>query len=399
MGAHLQPFATTIFNEMSLLATRTGSINLGQGFPDIDGPAEVAEAAVAAIRGGHNQYPPGPGLPVLRQAVAEHQLRCYGLVHDPDTEVVITMGATEAIAGAVLGLCEPGDEVVVMEPYYDSYAATIAMAGATRRVVTLRAPDFALDPDALAGAVTPQTRLILLNSPHNPTGRVLTREELEAVARVCVERDLLAVTDEVYEHLVYDGRPHIPLATLPGMAERTVTISSHGKTFSFTGWKVGWACGPADLIAAVRTAKYFLSYSGATPFQHAAAVALGLPASYYEELAASLAERRDFLSQGLRDAGLTTFASQGTYFVTTDAASVGATDGVEFCLGLPERVGVVAVPMSVFYDDPDAGRTLVRFAFCKRPEILIEAASRLKALRASGTVSRGDTPPTPRGPE
>jgi len=381
MGAHLQPFATTIFNEMSLLATRTGSINLGQGFPDIDGPAEVAEAAVAAIRGGHNQYPPGPGLPVLRQAVAEHQLRCYGLVHDPDTEVVITMGATEAIAGAVLGLCEPGDEVVVMEPYYDSYAATIAMAGAMRRVVTLRAPDFALDPDALAAAVTPQTRLILLNSPHNPTGRVLTREELEAVARVCVERDLLAVTDEVYEHLVYDGRPHIPLATLPGMAERTVTISSHGKTFSFTGWKVGWACGPSDLIAAVRTTKQYLSYSGATPFQHAAAVALGLPASYYEELAASLAERRDFLSQGLRDAGLTTFASQGTYFVTTDAASVGATDGVEFCLGLPERVGVVAVPMSVFYDDPDAGRTLVRFAFCKRPEILTEAASRLKALR------------------
>jgi N-succinyldiaminopimelate aminotransferase len=381
MGAHLQPFTTTIFNEMSLLATRTGSINLGQGFPDIDGPTEVAEAAVAAIRGGHNQYPPGPGLPVLRQAVAEHQLRCYGLVHDPDTEVVITMGATEAIAGAVLGLCEPGDEVVTLEPYYDSYAATIAMAGAHRRVVTLRAPDFALDPDALAAAVTPKTRLILLNSPHNPTGRVLSRGELEAVARVCVERDLLAVTDEVYEHLVYDGRPHIPLATLPGMAERTVTISSHGKTFSFTGWKVGWACGPADLIAAVRTTKQYLSYSGATPFQHAAAVALGLPASYYEELAASLAERRDLLSQGLRDAGLTTFASQGTYFVTTDAASVGATDGVEFCLGLPERVGVVAVPMSVFYDDPDAGRTLVRFAFCKRPEILAEASARLKGLR------------------
>jgi N-succinyldiaminopimelate aminotransferase len=381
MGAHLQPFATTIFNEMSLLAARTGSINLGQGFPDVDGPPEVAEAAVEAIRGGHNQYPPGPGLPALRQAVAEHQLRCYGLVHDPDTEVVITMGATEAIAGAVLGLCEPGDEVVVMEPYYDSYAATIAMAGAQRRLVTLRAPDYTLDPDALAAAVTPKTRLILLNSPHNPTGRVLSQGELEAVARVCVERDVLAVTDEVYEHLVYDGRPHIPLATLPGMAERTVTISSHGKTFSFTGWKVGWACGPADLIAAVRTAKQYLSYSGATPFQHAATVALGLPASYYEDLAASLAERRDLLSQGLRDAGLTTFASQGTYFVTTDAASVGATDGVEFCLGLPERVGVVAVPMSVFYDDPDAGRTLVRFAFCKRPEVLAEAAARLKGLR------------------
>src|SRR5919206_2581031 len=310
MGAHLQPFSTTIFNEMSQLAVRTGSINLGQGFPDIDGPAEVAEAAVAAIRDGHNQYPPGPGLPALRQAVAEHQLRCYGLVHDPDTEVVITMGATEAIAAAVLGLCEPGDEVVMMEPYYDSYAVTVAMAGARRRVVTLRAPDFALDPDALAAAITDKTRLILLNSPHNPTGRVLSRGELDAVARICIERDILAVTDEVYEHLVYDGRPHIPLATLPGMAERTVTISSHGKTFSFTGWKVGWACGPADLIAAVRTAKQYLSYSGATPFQHAAAVALNLPASYVEGLAASLAERRDLLSQGLRDAGLTTFASQ-----------------------------------------------------------------------------------------
>jgi N-succinyldiaminopimelate aminotransferase len=383
MGAHLQPFTTTIFNEMSALAVRTGSINLGQGFPDVDGPAEVAEAAVAAIRGGHNQYPPGPGLPALRQAVADHQRRCYGLEHDPDTEVVITMGATEAIAGAVLGLCEPGDEVITLEPYYDSYAATIAMAGARRRVVTLRAPDFALDPDALAAAVTPKTRLVLLNSPHNPTGRVLSADELRAVADVCLEHNLVAVTDEVYEHLVYDDARHIPLATLPGMAERTVTISSHGKTFSFTGWKVGWACGPADLIAAVRTAKQYLSYSGATPFQHAATVALGLPASYYEDLAVSLAERRDLLSQGLRDAGLTTFASQGTYFVTTDIAAVGGTDGIEFCLGLPERVGVVAVPMSVFYDDPDAGRTLVRFAFCKRPEILAEAAARLKGLRPS----------------
>ena len=384
MGAHLQPFTTTIFNEMSLLAVRTGSINLGQGFPDTDGPPEVAEAAIAAIRAGHNQYPPGPGLPQLRQAVADHQRRCYGLEHDPDTDVVVTMGATEAIAAAVLGLCEPGDEVVTLEPYYDSYAATIAMAGAQRRVVTLRAPDFTLDPAALAAAVGPRTRLILLNSPHNPTGRVLSADELGAVARICIERDLLAVTDEVYEHLVYDGR-HIPLATLPGMAERTVTISSHGKTFSFTGWKVGWACGPADLIAAVRTAKQYLSYSGATPFQHAAAVALGLPGTYYEELAEGLRQRRDLLCQGLRDAGLETFTPQGTYFATTDVASVGAGDGVEFCFGLPERVGVVAVPMSVFYDDADAGRTLVRFAFCKRPEILAEAAARLKGLRHPGT--------------
>src|SRR5882724_213551 len=387
MGAHLQPFTTTIFNEMSVLAARTGAINLGQGFPDTDGPAEVAEAAIAAIRAGHNQYPPGPGLPALRQAVAEHQRSRYGLEHDPDTEVVVTMGATEAIAAAVLGLCEPGDEVVTLEPYYDSYAATIAMAGARRRVVTLRAPDFALDPDALAAAVGPKTRLVLLNSPHNPTGRVLSAAELEAVARVCLEHDLLAVTDEVYEHLVYDGR-HIPLATLPGMAERTVTISSHGKTFSFTGWKVGWACGPADLIAAVRTAKQYLSYSGATPFQHAATVALALPERYYGELAAGLAERRDLLCQGLRDAGLTTLTPQGTYFAVTDAASVGAADGKEFCFGLPERIGVVGVPMSVFYDDAEAGRTLVRFAFCKRPEILAEAAARLLPLR--------EAPPSPR---
>ena len=382
LGAHLQPFTTTIFNEMSLLAARTGSINLGQGFPDVDGPPEVAEAAIAAIRDGHNQYPPGPGLPQLRQAIAEHQRRWYRLEHDPDAEVVVTMGATEAIAGAVLGLCEPGDEVITLEPYYDSYAATIAMAGARRRVVTLRAPDFALDPGELAAAVTPRTRLVLLNSPHNPTGRVLSAGELQAVADLCIEHDLVAVTDEVYEHLIFDGARHIPLATLPGMAERTVTISSHGKTFSFTGWKVGWACGPADLIAAVRTAKQYLSYSGATPFQHAAIVALGLPASYYEELAAGLAERRDLLCQGLRDAGLETFRPQGTYFATTDISSVGGTDGVEFCLGLPERVGVVAVPMSVFYDDGDAGKTLVRFAFCKRPEILAEAAARLKALKA-----------------
>ena len=381
MGAHLQPFTTTIFNEMSLLATRTGSINLGQGFPDTDGPAEVAEAAVAAIRAGHNQYPPGPGLPVLRQAVAEHQLRCYGLVHDPDTEVVVTMGATEAIAGAVLGLCEPGDEVVVMEPYYDSYAATIAMAGAQRRVVTLRPPDFALDPDALAAAVSPADPADPAQLPPQPDRTGPSPRGARSRGPGLRGTRLLAVTDEVYEHLVYDGRPHIPLATLPGMAERTVTISSHGKTFSFTGWKVGWACGPADLIAAVRTAKQYLSYFGATPFQHAAAVALGLPGVVLRG-----AGRRAWPSDATCSAracatpGSTTFASEGTYFVTTDAASVGATDGVEFCLGLPERVGVVAVPMSVFYDDADAGRTLVRFAFCKRPEILADAAARLKGL-------------------
>ena len=381
IARRLRPFGTSIFTEMSALALRTGALNLGQGFPDTDGPSVLMDAVDAAMRSGRaNQYAPLAGMPELRLAIADHQRRRYGIDVDPDAGVQVTFGATEAIAAAMLGLLEPGDAVVVLEPFYDSYAAAIAMAGGARRLVTLRPPDFALDVEAL-GAAAPGARMLVLNSPHNPTGRVLTRSELEAIARICVEHDLVAVTDEVYEHLVYDGE-HVPLATLDGMAERTLTISSAGKSFSFTGWKVGWACGPADLIAAVRTAKMYLSYSGATPFQHAATVALNLPPSYVEGLAAGLAERRDLLSQGLRDAGLTTFASEGTYFVTTDAASVGAPDGVEFCLGLPERVGVVAVPMSVFYDDADAGRTLVRFAFCKRPELLAEAAARLKGLRS-----------------
>jgi N-succinyldiaminopimelate aminotransferase len=384
LSSRLEPFTTTIFAEMSALAVRTGSINLGQGFPDTDGPAEVAEAAVAAIRGGHNQYPPGPGLPELRRAVAEHQRRFYGMELDPDTQVVITAGATEAIAAAIFALCEPGDEVVTLEPYYDSYAACIAMAGARRRVVTLRPPDFAVDPDELAGAVGPSTRMVLLNSPHNPTGRVLTRAELDAVARLCIEHDVLAVTDEVYEHLVFDG-DHVPLATLPGMAERTVTISSHGKTFSFTGWKVGWACGPVPLVTAVRTTKQYLTYSGGTPFQHAATVALRLSDSYYAGVAAELAEKRDLLCAGLAEAGFEVYRPQGTFFANADAACLGASDGLSFCLSLPERAGVVAVPTGVFYDDAgkaaaNGAGTMVRFAFCKRLDVLEEALARLKVL-------------------
>jgi N-succinyldiaminopimelate aminotransferase len=376
LGAHLQPFTTTIFNEMSVLAARTGSINLGQGFPDTDGPPEVAEAAIAAIRAGHNQYPPGAGLPALRQAIADHQRRCYGLDHDPDTEVVVTMGATEAIAAAVLGLCEPGDEVVTLEPYYDSYAATIAMAGAQRRVVTLRAPDFALDPDALAAAIGPKTRLILLNSPHNPTGRVLDRGELEAVAATCRDHDLIAVTDEVYEHLVFEGE-HVPLATLPGMAERTLTISSIGKTFSVTGWKVGWACGPAELVAAVRGAKQFMTFAGGTPLQHAAAVALGMADVHGAWLAGELKAKRDRLCAGLEHAGYAVLRPAGTYFVNADVAR----DAVAFCRDLPARAGVVGIPTSVFSSDPERVRTLVRFAFCKREEVIDEAARRLALLR------------------
>jgi N-succinyldiaminopimelate aminotransferase len=380
LNRRLAPFGTTIFAEMSALAVETGAINLGQGFPDADGPAEIADAAVAAIRAGHNQYPPGLGIPELRDAVARHQAHWYDLVYDPATEVLVTAGATEAIAGALLGLCEPGDEVVTFEPYYDSYAACIAMAGATRRVVTLRPPDYGFSIDALRAAITPATRMLLLNSPHNPTGKVFDRAELAAIAALCTEHDLIAVTDEVYEHLTYDGVEHVPLATLPGMRDRTVTISSAGKTFSFTGWKIGWVCAAPELLAAVRTAKQFLTYASGGPFQHAIVTALGLADSYYRGFAADLGARRDLLVGGLRAAGFRVYPPAGTYFVTVDVAALGAADGLTFCRELPHRCGVVAVPNSVFYDDVDAGRTLVRFTFCKRPEILTEAVVRLASL-------------------
>src|SRR5687768_15802140 len=369
-----QGFGTTIFTEMSALAERTGAINLGQGFPDEDGPAEVLEAAERALRDGHNQYAPLPGVPALREAIAAHQRRFYGIEVDPGSEVQVTFSATEAIAAALLGLCEPGDEVVCLEPYYDSYAAGIAMAGAVRRPVTLRPPDWAIDPEALAAAITPKARLLLLNSPHNPTGKVLTREELQLVADACLEHDLIAVTDEVYEHLVYDGE-HVPLCTLPGMAERTLTISSLGKTFSVTGWKTGWAVGPAALVAAVRTAKQYLTFAGGTPFQHAGAIALGLGDEAYAALARELRVKRDRLCDGLAAAGLEVLSPAGTYFANVDAGR----EGVAFCRELVERAGVVAIPTSVFYDDPSAGLNLVRFAFCKRPEVIDEAARRLAA--------------------
>jgi N-succinyldiaminopimelate aminotransferase len=381
LASRLQGFGTTIFAEMSAVAVRTGAVNLGQGFPDTDGPVEVAEAAIAAIRAGHNQYPPGPGIPELRLAISDHQRRWYGIDLDPDAEVLVTAGATEAIAASMLALCEPGDEVITFEPYYDSYGASIAMAGATRRVVTLRPPHYAFDPDELARAVTPRTRLVLLNSPHNPTGKVFSIEELEVVAALCREHDLLAVTDEVYEHIVFEGR-HVPLATLPGMRDRTVTISSAGKTFSFTGWKIGWACGPAPLVEAVRTAKQFLTYVNGAPFQHAVVTALALDDEYYRSLASGLEARRDRMCAGLEAAGLRVFRPAGTYFVTTDIRSIGEEDGLAFCRSLPERCGVVAVPNVVFYDDRDEGRPLVRFTFCKRLEVIDEGMARLARLRA-----------------
>ncbi|HZB77566.1 MAG TPA: pyridoxal phosphate-dependent aminotransferase, partial [Solirubrobacteraceae bacterium] len=380
LTARLQGFGTTIFAEMSALAAETGAINLGQGFPDTDGPPEVLEAAVRAIRAGENQYPPGPGVPALREAVAAHQRRFHGVELDPDGEVLVTTGATEAIAAALLALCDPGDEVVTFEPYYDSYAACIAMAGATRRVVTLRPPDYALDRAALAAAFTERTRLILLNTPHNPTGKVFDRAELEAVAALCRERDVLAVTDEVYEHLVFDGRPHVPLCTLDGMRGRTLTVSSAGKTFSVTGWKIGWATGPRELVAAVQTAKQFLTFTSGAPFQPAVALALGLPDEYFSRVAAALQAKRDRLCAGLRAAGLSVFEPAGTYFVTADIRPLGFADGRDFCARLPHAAGVVAVPTVVFYDDEDAGRPLVRFAFCKRDAVIDEAAARLARL-------------------
>ncbi|HEX3802163.1 MAG TPA: aminotransferase class I/II-fold pyridoxal phosphate-dependent enzyme [Solirubrobacteraceae bacterium] len=376
-AVRLDGLGTTIFTEMTALAESTGAINLGQGFPDTDGPAEVVEAAVAALRSGANQYAPLPGVPALREAVFAHQRERYGL--EPE-EVLITFGATEAIASALLGLCNPGDEVIVLEPYYDSYGACITFAGARRRPVTLRPPDFALDPEALraaAAAAGERARVLLLNTPHNPTGRVLNREELQAVADACIEHDLVCVSDEVYEHLVYDGE-HLPIATLPGMAERTLTISSVGKSFSFTGWKIGWCSGPAALVRSARTVKQFLTFAGGTPLQHAAAAALRLPPVHLQALRDELRANRDTLAAAITAAGWEPLTPAGTYFINAD---VGV-EAVAFCAELPERCGVVAIPTSVFYDDKVAGETLVRFAFCKRPSVIAEAADRLAGVRA-----------------
>ncbi len=374
-AARLEGLGTTIFTEMTALAVQTGAINLGQGFPDTDGPKAVIDAAIAALQRGENQYAPLPGVPALREAVFEHQRLNYGL--EPE-DMLVTFGATEAIAAALLGLCDPGDEVVVLEPYYDSYPACIAFAGASRRPVTLRPPEFALDHDALRAAIGPRARVMLLNTPHNPTGRVLDRAELEAVAAACIEHDLICISDEVYEHLVYDGE-HIPPATLPGMAQRTLTISSVGKSFSVTGWKIGWCSGPAELVAATRTVKQFLTFAGGTPLQHAAAAALRLPPTYLETQRQDLRTKRDLLCGGLAAAGLRPLVPAGTYFVNVDVGS----DAVAFCTELPERCGIVAIPTSVFYDDDTAAPTLARFAFCKREAVIAEAARRLTRL---GTI-------------
>ncbi|WP_298758812.1 pyridoxal phosphate-dependent aminotransferase [uncultured Nocardioides sp.] len=378
LASRLAGIPPTVFSEMSALAVRTGAVNLGQGFPDVDGPSSVVERAVRALREGANQYAPGIGVPALRQAVARHQQRHHGIELDPDTEVCVTTGATEGIAAALLGLVDPGDEVVVLEPSYDSYDAMIAMTGGVRRGVTLRAPDFRLDGDALRAAVTARTRLVLLNSPHNPTGTVLTREELQLVADVAIEHDLTVVTDEVYEHLVFDGRSHVPLAALPGMRERTLTLSSVGKSWSFTGWKVGWATGPAPLVAAVLATKQWLTFTSGSPLQPAVAHALDHEADWPLELARDLQGRRDLLLEGLRSLGLSPRTSEGTYFTVTDVEHLGWEDGRAFSLGVAERAGVVPIPLQGFYsEDPAAGRHLVRWAFCKTPDVITEGIDRL----------------------
>ena len=377
LSTRVSGLGTTIFARMSVLAQQTGSVNLGQGFPDTDGPSWVVDAAVEAMREGGNQYAPGTGVPALRQAIAAHQQRFHGLRFDPDREVVVTTGATEAIASALLGLVDPGDEVIALEPYYDSYVACIQMAGGVRRPVTLRAPDFRLDVEELRAAASDRTRVLLLNSPHNPTGTVLRPEELQAVADLAIERDLVVISDEVYEHLTYDGLRHVPIATLPGMAQRTLTISSSGKTFSLTGWKVGWACGPRRLVQALMAAKQFLTYTSGAPLQPAIAVALGAPDAFFADLRKELQARRDQLGDGLANLGFDVHVPQGTYFLTTDIRALGLEDGLQFCLDLPAQAGVVAIPHQVFYDDKAAGAPLVRWAFCKRPAVIDEALTRL----------------------
>ncbi|HEX2317014.1 MAG TPA: pyridoxal phosphate-dependent aminotransferase [Thermomonospora sp.] len=379
----MQGFGTTIFAEMTALAVRTGAINLGQGFPDTGGPRAMLEQAVAAVRGGDNQYPPGTGIAELREAVAAQRAERYGLAYDPDGEVLVTVGATEAIAAAILALAGPGDEVVVFEPYYDSYAAMIALAGAARRPVTLRPEGgrFTFDPDELRAAVGPRTRVILVNSPHNPVGTVFTRAELEVIAGVCREHDLTAVTDEVYEYLTFDGADHVPLASLEGMRDRTVAISSAGKTFSVTGWKVGWVTASARHVRAVQTVKQFLTYTSSAPYQRAVAYALREERPWVEELRKALESKRDRLVAGLEAAGFTAYRPQGTYFVQADIRPLGFADGHELARALPERAGVVAVPTQVFYDHAEAGAHFLRFAFCKQDHVIDEAVERLAALR------------------
>ena len=376
-------FGTTIFQEMTELANANNAVNLGQGFPDFPAPDFIKEAAREAIASEINQYAPGNGRSRLRQAISQKYETQYGLSFNPDTDIVVTVGATEAIFATILGLVDPGDEVILIEPYYDSYVPSVTMVGGVPRFLTLRAPDWVIDPAELEGLFSDKTKLILINTPHNPIGKVYTRQELELIANLCQKYNVIAVTDEVYEHLVYDGLTHTPLATLPGMAERTLTISSMGKTFSTTGWKVGWAVGHRDLITAVFRAHQFITYSGAAPLQEASAIALEYAAqhSYYADLTVMYQAKRDLLLNSLREAGLQTLVPQGTYFAMVKIDALAFTNDVEFCRYLTTDIGVAAIPPSAFYHNPADGAGLTRFAFCKSDEVLKEAARRLLKLR------------------
>jgi N-succinyldiaminopimelate aminotransferase len=381
----MQAPEVSIFSRMTALAEQTGALNLGQGFPDFSGPPAVIDAAIEAMRAGFNQYAPVPGVPALRRAIADHQRRHYGIELDPDHEIQVTFGATEALASALLALVGAGDEVAFLDPTYDSYPAVVALAGATSRPIVLEPPHWRIEAEALARAITPRTRVLLLNTPHNPTGRVFDGGELELLASVCREHDLIALTDEVYEHLVFDGT-HLPIATLPGMAERTITVSSLGKTFSVTGWKVGWASGPQELIARLRAVKQFLTFAGATPFQHAAAAALTPPEDAIEELVALLRSKRDRVAAGLRAAGFEVLPSAATYFLNADGTPLGEPDATSLCERLPLEAGVVAIPIAAFAADPaGATRSLVRFAFPKGDDVLDEALARIGRWAASRT--------------
>jgi N-succinyldiaminopimelate aminotransferase len=371
----------TIFEEITALANHHGAINLGQGFPDTEGPAEIRQIAVDAIQNGANQYAPGSGTPILREAIAAHQERFYSLKIDPGSEVVVTTGATEAIAASLLAFLEPGDEVVTFEPYYDSYAAMIGLSNAVHKVVQLKAPTFEPDLAELQRTVTDKTRVILVNNPHNPTGTVLDESVLKEVIALAHQHNCIIIADEVYEHLTF-GVQHVPIATLPGGFERTITISSAGKSFSFTGWKVGWATGPRELITAVRTVKQFLTYSSGPAFQPAVAQALQLSDGFFSDFAASLGQAGEVLASGLEKAGIPVIRPKGTYFLVADVRSFDLNDAAEVARVMPERLGVAAIPMSVFVhpENQNGYQGLLRFAFCKQPDVISAAVERLQRL-------------------
>ncbi|AKK08144.1 pyridoxal phosphate-dependent aminotransferase [Corynebacterium testudinoris] len=380
----LQPFGETVFATMTELAVTHDAINLGQGFPDSDGPAAMLELACAEISSGNNQYGPGRGFMGLRSAIARQRQRDYGVTYHPEAEVLVTVGATEAISATVLGLVEPGSEVIVLEPYFDAYAAAIALAGATRVAVPLvsAGDTWTVDVDAVRAAITPRTAMVIINSPHNPTGSVFSREVLTELSAVCVENDLLVLSDEVYENLVFDDTTHTALAALPGMWSRTITVSSAAKSYNVTGWKIGWALAPAPLLDAVLKAKQFMTYVGPTPFQPAVHYALDHESAWLEDMVSGLQSNRDLLGDALRTAGFPVSSTAGTYFTVVDIAPLGFSDGVEFCTALPQQIGVAAIPVQVFCDDPEPWRTKVRFAFCKQPATLAEAARRITQLGA-----------------